>query len=157
MDAIRLTWLCFGLFLGAAVLFDVRSYRLPNWLMLLGAATGLLLSGLFGGWQGAQSAALGLLGGIALLFIPWRFGVLGGGDVKFVGAIAAFVGWQGLADVLLLGAVAGGVVSLPYLLLPRGQEEKKQGWRARKIPYSIALATGGIGAVISGGFAGGGG
>jgi leader peptidase (prepilin peptidase)/N-methyltransferase len=61
---------------------------------------------------------------------------MGLGDVKFMAAIGAFLGWQAVIFSLMLSAMLGAVVGLTLVVL------KKQEWSSR-LPYGpyIAVAT----------------
>jgi leader peptidase (prepilin peptidase)/N-methyltransferase len=61
---------------------------------------------------------------------------MGFGDVKFMGAIGAFLGWQATVFSLMLSSVLGSVVGL--VLIAIGRRE----WSSR-LPYGpyIAAAT----------------
>jgi prepilin peptidase CpaA len=150
-----LSWILFGLFLGATCYNDSRSFRIPNWLVLLGLLAGLILSIAGYHWAGAQASLLGIALGIGVLFLPFTYRLIKGGDVKFLGAIGAFVGWQNILMALLAAAVAGGVISgVLYIFARRDGQDARQALKA-KVPYSLALAMGGVMAALSGGFAGG--
>ncbi len=97
--------------LGPACWFDVRERRIPNAVTVAGAIAALLLRWSMG-WgpllEGLSGAGLAVL--VALL--PFALGLLGGGDVKLLGAVGAFVGADRLFGGLLLIAVVGGVLAL---------------------------------------------
>jgi leader peptidase (prepilin peptidase)/N-methyltransferase len=61
---------------------------------------------------------------------------MGLGDVKFMAAIGAFIGWQGVVFSLFASAIIGLVVYVPLILL------KRRDWSAR-MPYGpyIAMAA----------------
>jgi leader peptidase (prepilin peptidase)/N-methyltransferase len=61
---------------------------------------------------------------------------MGLGDVKFMGAIGAFIGWQGVICSLMLSSMIGAVVGVTLIALRRRQ------WSSR-MPYGpyIALAA----------------
>ncbi len=61
---------------------------------------------------------------------------MGLGDVKFMGAIGAFLGWEATVFSLMLSSIIGAVVGLTLILL------KKREWSSR-LPYGpyIALAA----------------
>jgi leader peptidase (prepilin peptidase)/N-methyltransferase len=71
-------------------------------------------------------AIIGALVGAGLVYwiavlgeIIFRKPAMGEGDVKFVGFIGAFCGWQGAVFAMFGGALIGSIVLLPYLLLVR--------------------------------------
>ena len=89
---------------------DIRERRIPNQLNLAGVLVGLLLQAAVGGVQGFLSGLSGFAVGFAILLLPFIAGMVGGGDVKFVAAAGAFLGWQLLLVGLGIGVVVGGVV-----------------------------------------------
>lgn len=91
---------------------DYSERRVPNWLNGLLAAGGLIMQGVFFGWAGVGSGALGMLVGFAVLILPWVVHGMGAGDVKLMAAIGAWLGpWLTLLS-FAVGAVIGGVVAL---------------------------------------------
>jgi prepilin peptidase CpaA len=99
-----------------ACVTDLRSRRIPNVLTFGAAAAALVYSGASGGWSGFGSAALGWLIGGAAFIIPFALGGLGGGDVKLLGALGAWLGPAGAIWVALYTGVAGGVMALAVAL-----------------------------------------
>ena len=61
---------------------------------------------------------------------------MGLGDVKFMGAIGAFIGWQGVMFSLMVSSMLGAVVGVALIVLRRRE------WSSR-MPYGpyIALAA----------------
>jgi leader peptidase (prepilin peptidase)/N-methyltransferase len=96
----------------ALALVDARTFTLPDVLTLPLAACGLAVAW----WLDAGSlpdhalgAAAGWLGFwlVARLYSALRHRPgLGGGDAKLMAAAGAWVGWQGLPSVILIGALA---------------------------------------------------
>lgn len=97
-------------FVGAAALMDLRWRRIPNWLVLAGFVAALVIRAVDGpvqvGW-GLAGAGLGM----ALLFPFYMIGGMGGGDVKLLGAVGAFLGPSRLLVALLVMALAGGLMA----------------------------------------------
>lgn len=127
----------FGTILLGIAVTDARHYLIPNEFTWGGLAIGLLLS-LAGGLQGFVQAVLGAAAGFALL---WGVGVagawlfreeaMGGGDIKMMAMVGAFVGWKGVLLTIFSGALLGLVVFVPFTL------RKK-----RHVPFGVFLAMG---------------
>lgn len=141
-----------ALFAVAAV-NDLRSRRIPNLVTLLLALLGLVRIGSDLVAGGAWLAAAGDLGMAFLVFtlgaLAFRFGVLGGGDVKLLAAGSLFFGAVGSGGYLLLTALAGGLLALGFLAsclaLPGGSRKARP-----SLPYAVAIAAGGIAASMMG-------
>lgn len=94
---------------------DLRRRCIPNAVTFLGCAVALALRGM----EGSTIVLAGFLGaGLALaLSLPlYAMGGLGGGDVKFLGAVGAFLGPERLVVALAVTAVTGGVMALVVTL-----------------------------------------
>ena len=97
---------------------DVRTRRIPNTLTLTGLSIALLLR--LAGEFDLLSA--GLLGGAVAfgLSLPlFLVGGLGGGDVKLLAAVGAFLAPERLLVALLVMAVVGGVIALAAVIRKR--------------------------------------
>ncbi|HYT67376.1 MAG TPA: A24 family peptidase [Vicinamibacterales bacterium] len=113
-----LTLLILSLGLAAAVVLDVRTRRIPNWLTGGIAAAGFGMA--FGGGSVTPGqAALGLLAGLFLMMPAHVMGAMGAGDVKLMGAVGAVVGPDLALRAFLYSAVTGGVFAL-VVALKRG-------------------------------------
>jgi prepilin peptidase CpaA len=107
---------------------DVRESRIPNVHVLLAMVTGLLLNTLgpdngaegmlsdFPGALGLFKSLAGLSLGMLLLLPLYAIGVMGAGDVKWMGALGSFVGPHELLGLLLAVFLAGGVLSVVRML-----------------------------------------
>jgi len=144
-----------ALLLGAA-LHDLACRTIPNWIPAALALDGLALRVLSGQVLGGIVSGAVVFAGAALL---WRRGLMGGGDVKLLGA-AALVVPAGLALILILAvALAGGVLALIYLALRRlvsapragrpagalariARVERRRIRQCRSLPYGCAIAAG---------------
>ena len=100
--------------------FDVKSRRVPNLLTGPALLLALVLHGGLDGWRGLGSAtAAGLIAG-ALFLVFYLAGGMGAGDVKLIAAVAALAGMPRVTPLLLLTALAGGVLAVG-LALSRGR------------------------------------
>src|SRR3954470_18499950 len=97
--------------LAIAVVTDVRTRRIPNWLTGSLAAAGFGVACAGGGLTPGQ-AALGLLAGLLLMMPSHVIGATGAGDVKLMAAVGALVGPGATLRAFLFTAVAGGVFAL---------------------------------------------
>ena len=98
--------------LAAAALHDIAVRTVPNRLVALVAAGALLQA--FAEQRGGP--ALAMAGGMLVVAcLLWWRGWLGGGDAKLLAAAAPLVAPVQALDLLLAIALAGGVLTLPYL------------------------------------------
>lgn len=148
-----------------ATVTDLRSRRIPNWLVLPFMVAGILVSGWVHGWHGVGQSLSGLALGAALFGILYLMGGMGMGDVKLFAAIGAWIGPMQLLFALLVTSMAGGVMALCWAAAGGFLGELFQGTgdllfgfgkrglqphpelvlsnpRARKMPYAPAIAIG---------------
>jgi leader peptidase (prepilin peptidase)/N-methyltransferase len=125
-------------FLICATFIDVDHMIIPDRFSIGGVVIGVVLSGAFPALHGVeglpiisniQSAVISIIGtlvGAGLVYwiavlgeIVFRKPAMGEGDVKFVGFIGAFCGWQGAVFAMFGGALIGSALLLPCLLIGR--------------------------------------
>jgi Flp pilus assembly protein protease CpaA len=124
----------------AAAISDVRRYRIPNWLTWPAAFLGLVYHAVFAGWPGVGAAMLGCLIGYSLLLIPYLLGGFGGGDVKLLGAVGAWLGGPLLVLTFLVSSVLLGLVSV--LLIVRSAPARISAINACRIFWMQMCALG---------------
>ncbi len=95
---------------------DWRTRRIPNYLTFGGALAGLVFQTAMFGWYGFSQAILGWLLGLALLLLPYIYSGMGAGDVKALAALGAWLGPKGIFSVFCYMGVAGGILSLGFLI-----------------------------------------
>lgn len=155
-----------------AALWDVRERRIPNVLTVTGLVVALALRAPLG----LGSVSMGVAGaGIALVLslVFYLAGGMGGGDVKLLVAIGAFLGPQRLGPALLVMALTGGVMAA-WVILRRGAVTETAanlhtmwltlgrrtftGWKGEEseaaltldtpgaltVPYGVAIAVGAL-------------
>ena len=93
--------------------WDLRERRIPNWLSGVALCAALVVAA---GGAGVPigEALLGAIAGFAVFLLPFSLGVVGGGDVKYVAVIGAWLGWRLGCEAVLLGTAAGMVVGVAY-------------------------------------------
>lgn len=95
---------------GAAV--DLYTRRVPNALTLSAAALGIIVAATGIGDLSAGAALLGFLTGLVLMLPGHVLGGTGGGDVKLMAALGAWLGPSMIVKAFLYSAIAGGVLAL---------------------------------------------
>ena len=148
---------------------DLRSRRIPNWLVVPFLLLGIALCGITGGWAGIGAGLEGLAAGAAPMALLYILGGMGMGDVKLCAAIGVWVGPRQMMFVLVFMGLAGGIMAFAWamwrgllkemltdsgdLMLGVARRGLKPHERltlknpaARKLPYAPAIA---VGAVLS--------
>ena len=98
---------------GLSAFFDLWIRKIPNWLIAGGLACGVVLHVVQGSGSLIQSG-LGFVVGIAVLLLPFAFGWMGAGDVKFFGVVGALLGVSWLPRVFFYSALVAGAIALGY-------------------------------------------
>lgn len=106
-----------------AAVFDVRSRRIPNWLVLAGLASGIAWNTFEQGLPGLARAGEGLCAGFVLYLPFYLLRARGAGDVKLLAAIGAITGPGNCFWIFLLTAILGGVIALVFVMF-RGRLSK---------------------------------
>ncbi len=143
-----------------ATFTDLRSRRIPNWLVFPFLLAGIAVSGWLRGWHGMGQSLEGLGLGALLFGILFVLGGMGAGDVKLCAAIGAWIGPGQMLIALVLTGLAGGVMVIGWALyagffrnLFQGAGDLVFGWNSgeraqlsdpkrRKMPYAPAIAIG---------------
>jgi len=146
--------------LSVATFTDLRSRRIPNWLVFPFFVCGVLVSSWFHGWHGAAQSLEGAALGILVYGILFWMGGMGAGDVKLCAAIGAWIGPGQLLIALVLTGLVGGLMALIWaacggffmeLFQHTGDLVVSKKARAeavlsnplrRKMPYAPAIAIG---------------
>ncbi len=121
------------------IFIDIHHQIIPDLISLPGIVLGFLGSFITAipTWQQSGLGILlggGILYGIALgYFLLTRREGMGGGDIKLLAMIGAFLGWQSLLFVLFASSVIGSIVGIGAMI-----RQKKGG--KTKIPYGPFLS-----------------
>jgi leader peptidase (prepilin peptidase)/N-methyltransferase len=172
---VALVGMLFVAILIAATFIDLDHMIIPDRFsiggMLLGVALsfgvpglhGLPATGLGAHIESGMLAILGAIVGAGLVYwiailgeIVFRKPAMGEGDVKFLGCIGAFCGWEGAVFGMFGGACLGAALLLPILLLGRifgwqqnGLSEAEDNETVKvafgsQVPFGPMLALGGL-------------
>ena len=128
----------FGTVLLGIALTDARAYIIPDEFSLGGLALGMGFA-LLAGRQPLGTALLGAAVGFGLLWLvavlgEWMFKqeAMGGGDIKMMAMVGAFLGWQGTLLTVFLGALIGSLIFVPLSLAGH----------KKLVPFGVFLAIG---------------
>ena len=131
-----------ALLLVSAGLEDIRTREIANW---KNAAIALLAIG----WWWSRGLAIWpdmvlQFGAAALVFALFAgaffLGMMGGGDVKMIGALALWLPLSGLLPMLVVMSLVGGVITLAMLI----EKRVRRSAAAPEIPYGVAIAIAGL-------------
>ena len=167
-------WLMTGAITVAAMgaVSDVLSARIPNRLTYTAITAALLTRLVLLGPRGFFDGLAGLLLGGGLFFLLFMIHAMGGGDVKLMAAVGAWVGFRQAGTALIVCSLFGGLMALAYMIaLKRSrttlrnvislvQFHLRMGAKpnpdlnlsnpgAVHMPYGIAIAAGALGTLIS--------
>ena len=95
---------------------DVASRKIPNRLTYSALLAAVPVRLLVLGWSGLRSGLLGFLLGGGIFFLLFLLGGMGGGDVKLMAAVGAWSGITQTVAVLVVTAMAGGVIAVVYMV-----------------------------------------
>ena len=151
--------------LSIATFTDLRSRKIPNWLVYPFIVVGFCVSGWTGGLHGLGQSLGGFAVGAVLFGVLAVMGGMGMGDVKLLAGIGAWIGPSQLIVALVLTGIVGGVMAICWAIaggfvgeLLRGTGDlifgmKERGLsphptlvldnpKSRKMPYAPAIAIG---------------
>ncbi len=113
-----------------AMITDIRSNRIPNWLTLPAIIIGLGINFISAGAGGLLFSIEGLLLGMGLFIVLYMLGGMGAGDVKLMGAVGAMLGPQMVLWAALYTAIAGGIYALAVIVFhPRRERKEQRLWK----------------------------
>jgi prepilin peptidase CpaA len=139
MDPIKcLFFVAVAGFVTVAAVSDIRTHKLPNWLTVPALFAALVFHGITAGLSGLGLALGGFATGFGILFVLWLLKGMGGGDVKLMGALGAWLGPLPTLYVFVLStffAIFGSIGLFFYDL-------STHGWRRVRQRFLPAAVTG---------------
>jgi len=138
VSLVSLKYLIFVSLLVVVAGTDINTRLIPNAVTYPGMAVGFILSLFIPGISFLQSI-VGLLvcGGVVYLLAWASKGGMGGGDIKLMGMMGAFLGWDAGLLALFVGALLGSVVGIARIAL--GKQKRRD-----PMPFGPFLAVGGL-------------
>lgn len=91
-----------------ALAFDLKTYKIPNVVNLLGMIIGLITSFVIGGKEKITSSLLGFFIAFLIMFILFVLGAIGAGDVKLMCALGTMLHVD-IIFVIILAIIVSGV------------------------------------------------
>lgn len=137
IPALFFTWIIICL-----TFIDLDYHLLPDQLTLLLLWTGLFAS-IYALFSNSHDAILGAIAGYLIFALTqwifeWATGKtgMGQGDVKFLAALGAFLGWQMLPFIILLASISGVIFALTHMAI-------KRNFKSVPLPFGPYLAVAG--------------
>jgi leader peptidase (prepilin peptidase)/N-methyltransferase len=142
LQPITLILFVFSAALVVITFIDLDHRIIPDVISLPGIPLGFLASGFFS--IGFLNAGIGVLvGGGSLLAVALTYRLftgrdgMGGGDIKLLAMIGAFIGWQGVLFTIFASSLTGTLIGLLAMV------KQKEGMRLA-IPFGPFLAVGAL-------------
>jgi len=141
MSAESLIYYGFIAVLVVITFIDIDHYIIPDVISLPGIPVGIIASFFLPEMTFKASMIGVLLGGGILYTVAWTYNFfahkegMGGGDIKLLAMIGAFVGWKGVLVTLFIGSVVGTLAGGSVMLYTRSSLKLK-------IPFGPFLAIG---------------
>jgi prepilin peptidase CpaA len=151
----------------AGAVIDVRTARIPNRLTYTMLLTALLLRTGLLGLSGLKSGVIGMAVSGGLFLLLFTVGAMGGGDMKLMAAVGAWVGSAQVQTLILAAAIAGGFLAVGRMISSRAvsqtlrntlhlvsyrltsgmqphPELNVQSSGSERIPFGVAIAVGAL-------------
>jgi prepilin peptidase CpaA len=152
-----------------AAVSDAWTRRLPNWLNVTAFVLAVVMHTALNGFSGLGFSLAGFATGFSILLVLWLIGGGGGGDVKLMGALGAWLGASMILRVFFVSTVLVVIaVSTVFLVTfvtsgfgnvknrylarrssrrrkttdPRGQDAGAEKQQRRVLPFAVPVAFG---------------
>lgn len=149
-----IAFIVFPLGMAFAAASDLLTMTIPNRLVLALLAGFVVAAPLAGldltalGWHAAAGGAV-----LAVAFLCFAFGWIGGGDAKLAAVTALWLGWDNALAYIGIASVLGGILTLlilsfrakvlPAFVIRQPWVQRLHDKRAG-VPYGVALAGAGL-------------
>lgn len=140
--ALPILILLLGGLLVSAGIEDARTREIANWktaAVALLAPVWWVASGL-DPWPDMALQVGVALGVFALFLLAFHFGMMGGGDVKLIVALALWLPFPAFLSMLMVMSIVGGLVTVVMMIEHRIKKSSGQ----IEVPYGVAIAVAGL-------------
>jgi len=113
-----------ALLVGAVI--DIKSQILPDKITLTGMVFGIIIT-LTTNFVTIQQALIGFAVGFIPLFllVMVKPGSMGGGDIKLMGMLGIFIGWQGVLNIHIISSISASIINIALILF-KGNDFKQK-------------------------------
>lgn len=108
----------------AALISDIRFYKIKNWITITFISTGLITGYFLERNEGLLNSFLGIVVPFILLFAFYAIRMLGAGDIKLFCALGAIFGVKYIIEIMAYSFVAGGIISLVLMVTRRNARKR---------------------------------
>ena len=122
----------------AAVFYDFAGGKIPNRLILAGIGCAVCYGLYFAGFRQLPQMLAGMAIPIVFLFVLFRIGAMGGGDLKLLSFLGALFGFH-ILEVILYAFIFGAGQSLIQLLLNHPFFQRFHMKKAHTIHFSLSI------------------
>ncbi len=135
-----IVYFCFSCSMIVVTFIDLAHRIIPDAISLPGILAGFACSFLVPEISWTDSLAGILIGGGLLYIVTWGYYLvtkrvgMGGGDIKLLAMIGAFLGWRAIPFVIFISALTGSVIGVIFILI-------KGAGRNYQIPFGPFLAV----------------
>ena len=143
LDARTLIYFLFIAGLLVITFIDIDHKIIPDIISLPGIPVGFVAAFMIPDLSYKNSLAGILIGGGSLYAVAWIYTLItrregmGGGDIKLLAMIGAFIGWQGVIFTIFSASAVGTAVGLTQMIISRGNMKLA-------IPFGPFLSIGAI-------------
>ncbi len=118
--------------LAIAILFDCIKGTIPNWLTMSSVLAAVGYRGLVQYYQEGvlciQPVFWGVIIGGSIMIVLFLLGGIGGGDVKLMMALGAWLGPLGVASVAIYSFICGALIAALFIMIKKTGLDLKNVW-----------------------------
>ena len=124
-----------------AMVYDLRTFKIPNRICLAGISFGLVLNLVLHGFKGLKMSLVGIVCPVLLLYLFFLIRVIGAGDIKLLEGIGAFVSKR-IIYVIMIAFVLASMYSLVCIIckvVKRFCDKTKTPYRFSRMHLSVPI------------------